>query len=93
MNKFSNIVNGTVYLQASLKAFELNERTLKDKYNQSVRSLDWNNNSDLEIWCDIINNSYDDCCFTILSARKFFTDHQVFDDIQVFVFQDINGGR
>lgn len=86
------VLNGTVYLQASLKPFELDERKLEEKYGLSVRELDYNSKQDIEVWCDIIHNSYDDCHFTIDSARHFLKEHPVFENTQTFVFQHVNGG-
>ncbi len=90
--KLDTIINGTVYLQASLKAFELSDRTLEDKYHISVRELNYEDDRDMEMWCNLIHNSYDDCYFTIDSARMFLKSHSVFENMQTFVYQDINGG-
>ena len=80
------LFNGTVYLQAPLKAFELNERTLNEKYGLTVKKLDYNDDTDLEIWMKIIHSSYDDCHFTLLSAKKFLTTHPYMTDTESFVF-------
>lgn len=87
------LINGTVYLQAPLKAFELDSRILEEKYNLRVRQLDYNNESDLETWISIIHTSYDDCCFTIDSARDYLVNHPFLDETQTFVFQEVSGNH
>lgn len=88
---FRQLLRGNCYLQAPLQAFELDDRILEDKYGLIVRKLDYDNDSDIEIWRSIIHTSYDDCHFTIESARKFLTEHTYMFNTQTFVFQEIGG--
>ena len=80
------IINGTVYLQAPLKAYELDDRILKEKYGILVKKMDYDNDSDIGIWMSIIHASYDDCSFTMQSARDFLKCHPYMINTQSFVF-------
>ena len=86
------VFNGTVFLQASLKAFELDDRIIQDKYGLIVKELDYNNDSDIELWKSLIHTSYDDCHFTTESARDLLRNHPYFVNTQTFVFQQVMGG-
>lgn len=93
VQKIERIFNSTVYLQAPLKAYELDDRIMEEKYGLRVIKLDYNNDKDLEEWIRLIHTSYDDCHFTIESARPYLQNHKYFQDTQSFVFQEIKGGR
>lgn len=90
--KLQQLTNGTVYLQAPLKAYELDSRILEEKYGLRVRQLDYSNDSDLEIWMSIIHTSYDDCHFTLEKARSYLSNHQYMTNTQSFVFQEVGVG-
>ena len=90
---FETVFNGTVYLQASLKAFELDSRIMEEKYGLRVSQLDYNNDNDLETWMSIIHTSYDDCQFTIDTAREYLATHQYMNNTKTFVFQQITDGN
>ena len=87
------LVKGNCYLQAPLKAFELDDRIMEEKYGLKVIRLDYDNDSDIETWKNIIHTSYDDCHFTTESARRFLTQHTYLINTQTFVFQQVNGGN
>lgn len=93
VQKINRVFSSTVYLQAPLKAYELDDRIMEEKYGLRVIKLDYNNDKDLEEWIRLIHTSYDDCHFTIESARPYLQNHKYFQDTQSFVFQEINGGR
>ncbi|MBQ8704139.1 MAG: hypothetical protein IJ524_07170 [Bacteroidales bacterium] len=86
------VFNGTVFLQASLKAFELDNRILQDKYDLIVKELDYNNDSDIELWKSLIHTSYDDCHFTTETARDLLCNHPYYVNTQTFVFQQVGWG-
>ena len=90
--KLQHLANGTVYLQAPLKAYELDSRIMEEKYGLRVRQLDYNDDKDLETWMNIIHTSYDDCHFTLDSAREYLSNHHYMNSTQSFVFQQVNGG-
>lgn len=90
--KLQQLTNGTVYLQAPLKAYELDSRIMEDKYGLRVRQLDYNNDNDLKTWMSIIHTSYDDCHFTLDKARDYLSNHEYMSNTQSFVFQEVNGG-
>ena len=92
MNFLQTLLRGTVYLQASLKAFELDSRILEEKYGLRVRQLDYDNDADLETWMSIIHTSYDDCHFTVETARKYLATHLFMNNTKTFVFQEVRGG-
>ena len=78
-------------MQASLKAFEFDSRIIEEKYGLRVRQLDYDNDADLETWMSIIHTSYDDCHFTIETARKYLAAHPFMNNTKTFVFQEITG--
>lgn len=86
------LLRGTVYLQASLKAFELDSRILEEKYGLKVRQIDYDNDADLETWMSIIHTSYDDCHFTVDRARKYLASHLFMNNTKTFLFQEVAGG-
>ena len=92
MRIISALLNGTVYLQASLKAFELDSRIMEEKYGLKVRQINYNNDADLETWMNIIHTSYDDCHFTVDEARTYLASHSYMNNTQTFVFQEVVGG-
>lgn len=89
MKILSTILNGTVYLQAPLKAFELDSRIMEEKYGLKVRKIDYGNDTDLETWMNIIHTSYDDCHFTVDTARMYLATHQYMRNTETFVFQEV----
>ena len=93
MRIIPTLLRGTVYLQASLKAFELDSRILEEKYGLLVRQIDYENDADLEVWMSIIHTSYDDCHFTVETARKYLASHRFMDHTKSFLFQEIEGGK
>ena len=92
MRIIPTLLRGTVYLQASLKAFELDSRILEEKYGLRVRQIDYENDADLEKWMSIIHTSYDDCHFTVDTARICLAIHRFMDHTKTFLFQEIGGG-
>lgn len=92
MKILSTILNGTVYLQASLKAFELNSRIIEEKYGLRVRQINYDSNADLETWMNIIHTSYDDCRFTVNTAKMYLANHQYMEKTETYIFQEVNGG-
>lgn len=64
-----------VYLQRYIYDFHLSDQVVKDDYGLTVKVIDYDSDEDLQQWCDVINNSYDDCFFDILKARVFFQKH------------------
>ena len=89
--KLQHLINGTVYLQAPLKAYELDSRIMESKYGLRVMQIDYNDDNDLETWMNIIHTSYDDCHFTLDSARNYLSNHKYMNATQSFIFQEING--
>ena len=92
MRIIPTLFRGTVYLQASLKAFELDSRIMEEKYGLRVRQIDYGNDADLETWMNIIHTSYDDCHFTVDTARKYLAAHRFMNHTKTFLFQEIEGG-
>lgn len=93
MGLIYTLFNGTVYLQAPLKAYELDNRIMEEKYGLRVRLVDYDSNADLEKWMKIIHTSYDDCHFTVESAREYLADHRFMNHTRTFLFQEIGGGQ
>lgn len=91
-NFYNRVINGLVYLQTPLKAYELTDDILLNKYRIVSKQIDVNNEVDLGIWVDIINDSYDDCVYTKESAKQLLTNHPYLQNIQTFLFQEIGGG-
>jgi len=93
MRIIQRLLRGTVYLQASLKTFELDSRILEEKYGLRVRQIDYNNDADLETWMSIIHTSYDDCHYSVDSARTYLATHRFMDHTKTFLFQEIEGDK
>lgn len=93
MDFLRTLLRGTVYLQASLKAFELESRIMEEKNGLLVRQIDYDNDADLKTWMSIIHTSYDDCHFTIDKARKYLASHMFMTDTKTYVFQEVIWGR
>lgn len=93
MKIIPTLLRGTVYLQASLKAFDLDSRILEEKYSLRVRQIDYDNDGDLETWMSIIHTSYDDCHFTVEKARVYLATHRFMDHTKTFLFQEMGGGN
>lgn len=91
--KLQQLFNGTVYLQAPLKAYELDNRIIEEKYGLMVRKLDYSNDGDLETWMNIIHTSYDDCHFTLDKARNYLSNHTYMDNTQSFVFYELDATK
>lgn len=92
MKFLRTLLRGTVYLQASLRAFELDSRILEEKYGLKVRQIDYDNDADLETWMSIIHTSYDDCHFTVDRARKYLASHMFMNNTKTFLFQQVADG-
>ena len=87
MKIIQKLLRGTVYLQASLKAFEFDSRILEEKYGLRVRQIDYDNDDDIETWMKIIHTSYDDCHFTVDKARTYLANQSCMSNTQTFAFQ------
>lgn len=70
----SEIVN----LQRFICGFSLSDEGMLKTYGLSVRHIDYDSEQDLQQWCDVINNSYDDS-FDISKARKYLKNHILFE--------------
>ena len=88
IKRFVNrLFNGTVFLQAPLKAYELDDRIMKEKYGLTIRELDYNDDAAIELWKSIIHTSYDDCHYTTVSAKNFFLHHPYFTNTKTYLFE------
>lgn len=65
---------------------------MEEKYGLKVHQIDYNNDTDLETWMSIIHTSYDDCHFTVDTARIYLATHRFMDHTKTFLFQEIGGG-
>lgn len=82
----------TIRLQVNLAAFELSTETLSERYNLNVEILDINNDAQISTWCDIINNSYTEFNFNIVSARTFLKDESYYKkNCNVFIYRQLYG--
>ena len=88
---YRRLMEGTVYVQAPLKAFEMDERIVKEKYGIEIRELNYHSVSDISLWCSIINNSYEDMSFTNERAISFLTNHPYITENHTFVFCESDG--
>lgn len=75
-----------VYLQRYLYGFSLSDDIVLKSYGLTVKYIDYDSDNDLQYWCDIINNSYDDCFYDIPKARKFLKDHLIFEKGKTALF-------
>lgn len=81
-----SIKGRVVCLQRFLDGFSLSDDTVLKKYGLRVKYIDYDSDSDLQQWCDIINNSYDDCFYDISKASKFLKDPLFFEKGQSVLF-------
>lgn len=97
MNKFISKIYWTfypfidgkvVYLQRFLYGFSLSDDTVLKNYGLTIKYIDYDSDSDLQQWCDVINNSYDDCFYDIAKARKFLKEHLIFEKGKTALFMD-----
>lgn len=75
-----------VYLQRFIYGFNLSDNDVYRLYGLSVKLIDYNSDQDLQQWCDVINNSYDDCFFDIKKARSFLKEHPVYENGRTVLF-------
>lgn len=85
---YPGINTKVVYLQRFLHGFSLSDETVLKSYGHTVKYIDYDSDSDLQLWCDVINNSYDDCFYDIAKARKFLKDHPIFEKGKTVLFMD-----
>ena len=83
-----NIDIRVVYLQRFIYGFNLSDSDVSHLYGLSVKIIDYNSDLDLQQWCDVINNSYDDCYYDIEKARKFLKNHHIFQDGRTAIFYE-----
>lgn len=83
---YPGINTKVVYLQKQICGFHLSEDTILKQHGLSVRQIDYDNESDLLQWCDIINNSYDDCYYDIPKARILLKNHPLFTNNKTAIF-------
>lgn len=84
---YRKLMEGTVYVQAPLKAFELDDRILKEKYGLEVQRLNYDSPQDINLWCSLINNSYEDFSFTEEKAKRFLIKHPYMADCQSYILR------
>ena len=75
-----------VYLQRYICGFALSNEAVLKNYGLSVKYIDYDCDEDLQQWCDVINNSYDDCFYDIDKARTFLTEHPIFQNGRTVLF-------
>ena len=83
---YPGINTKVVYLQRYICCFKLTEDIVHKTYGLDVKYLDYDSDSDLQQWCDVINNSYDDCFYDIPKARKFLKKHPIFENGRTALF-------
>lgn len=83
---YPGVNNKVVYLQRQICGFHLTDVTIFQQYGLSVRVIDYDNDTDLQQWCDIMNNSYNDCYYDIPKARKFLSNHPLFTNNKTAIF-------
>ena len=88
---YPGINTKVVYLQRYLYGFSLSDDIVLKSYGLTVKYIDYDSDSDLQQWCDIINNSYDDCFYDMDKARKFLKDHPIFEKGKTVLF--LNGNN
>lgn len=84
----NKIENSLAHVQRFLYGFRLSDEEVLKTYGLSVKNIDYGSDSDLQQWCDIINNSYDDCFFDIPKAKQFLNNHILFEDGKTVLFMD-----
>lgn len=87
---YPHINTKAVHLQRQICGFSISDETIKNKFGLNVKKMDYNSESDLYDWCDIINNSYDDCLYDINKAQNLLTDHPLFQSNKTVLFYNNN---
>lgn len=80
------ITNKVVYLQRQICGFCISDGIVSEKYGLTVKLIDYNSESDLREWCDVMNNSYDDCFFDETKAKQFLIHHPLFQANKTVLF-------
>ena len=81
-----NIDIRVVYLQRYIYGFNLSDSDVSQLFGLSVKIIDYNSDLDLQQWCYVINNSYDDCYYDIEKARNFLQNHPIFHNGRTAIF-------
>lgn len=83
---YPGITNKVVYLQRQICGFYISDGIVSEKYGLTVKLIDYNSESDLREWCDVMNNSYDDCFFDETKAKQFLIHHPLFQANKTVLF-------
>lgn len=83
---YPGINTKVVYLQRFICGFNLSDNSVLNKYGLSAYILNYDSDDDLQSWCDVINNSYDDCYYDITKARHFLKEHPIFKNGRTALF-------
>lgn len=83
---YPGITNKVVYLQRQICGFYISDGIVSEKYGLTVKLVDYNSESDLREWCDVMNNSYDDCFFDETKAKQFLIHHPLFQANKTVLF-------
>lgn len=83
---YPGIKTKVVYLQRFIYGFNLSDESVHNQYGLSVYYINYDSDQDLQLWCDVINNSYDDCLYDIPKARKFLEEHPIFENGRTVLF-------
>lgn len=83
---YPHVNTKVVYLQRYICGFSLTDSFVHDRYFLTIKNVDYDSDQDLQNWCDVINNSYDDCYYDIPKARKFLKDHPIFENGNTVLF-------
>lgn len=83
---YPRVDSKVIYLQKYICGFNLSDDIVWKNYNLFTKYVDYDSDRDLQEWCDVINNSYDDCFFDITKARKFLKEHPIFEKGKTVLF-------
>lgn len=83
---YLNIDNKVVYFHTRLDKYFLSEEQLFSNYGLIVKKIDKESDKDLTNWCNVINNSYEDCFYNIDKAKKQLTGHLFLENTTTYLF-------
>ena len=55
-----------------------------DTYPYTIKEIDLNSNEDIELWLDVVNNSYDDIKYNFSEAKEHLSKHHFLKFNKIF---------
>ena len=59
-----------------------------DTYPYTIKEIDLNSNEDIELWLDVVNNSYDDIKYNFSEAKEHLSKHHFLKFNKIFLLKE-----